>query len=796
MLAPYSWLKDYVEINISPKELADKMTMSGTKVERVEHLGQDINKVVVGKILEINKHPNADRLLVTKVNVGSEVVQIVTGAKNIKEGDYIPVALVGSTLPGGVEIKKSKLRGIESFGMMCSAQELSLNIKNLPEEQIQGIYIFNEELPIGKDVKEVLGLNEIVFEFELTNNRPDCMSVVGLSREIAATLNKPLNIPGNNPNIEENQIKNYTSIEVLDDNCTRFIAGIIKDVKIGQSPKWMQDRLARVGVRSINNIVDVTNYVMMEMGQPLHAYDYNKLTENRIIVRKAYSGEKLITLDGIKRELDPSMLVIADAKKPLGIAGVMGGGNSEVDDNTNIILLEAANFEKDSVRHTAKRIGLRTEASTRYEKGIDPNLAILAINRACQLLEEINAGIIVEGFIDIYPNPLDVHYIEIDPIWVNRFIGIDISKEQMAGYLESLGMKVELLNQILRIKIPTFRQDLKLPEDIAEEIARLYGYDNIPSTLMSGITVQGIKTYKQKLEDRIKNLLVGQGGYEICTYSFISPQSLDKLNIPDNSVKREILELINPLGEENSIMRTTLISSMLEVISHNISHDTNEAFLFEMANTYHPTKSNTDKLPIEDQSLCLGLFGDDVDFFDIKGIVENILSECGISQFEFERLNSPTFHPGRSTEIIYQGETLGVLGEIHPDVGENYNIPKRIYIGEFNFDLLSKRSNLSKEYRKLPKYPSVNRDIAIQIKEEIPVREIEKIIEKQNSTIIESFSLFDIYKGEQIPEGYKSVAYSIVYRNSDRTLTDKEVDKVHNKIVADLENNMGASLRE
>ncbi|HHT50592.1 MAG TPA: phenylalanine--tRNA ligase subunit beta [Eubacteriaceae bacterium] len=795
MLAPYSWLKDYVEIDIKPKELADKMTMSGTKVEKIEYLGKEINKVVVGKILEINKHPNADRLLVTKVDIGKEVIQIVTGAKNINEGDYIPVALVGSTLPGGLEIKKSKLRGVESYGMMCSAEELKLDINNLPKEQIEGIYIFPERLPIGKDVKEVFGLNEAIFEFELTNNRPDCMSIVGLAREVAGTLNKPLNMPNIDIKVKKGSIEKYTSVKILDnDHCFRFTAAIIKDVKIGESPKWMQERLAKVGVRAINNIVDVTNYVMMELGQPLHAYDYNKLIENRIVVRKALPGEELTTLDGIKRSLDPSMLVIADAKKPLGIAGIMGGANSEVDENTCTILLEAANFEKDNLRQTAKKIGLRTEASTRYEKGIDPNLTMLAITRACKLLEEINAGTIVDGFMDVYPNPLNAHYVNVDPEWVNKFIGINISSKEMANYLESLGMEVAI-NNVLKIKVPTFRQDLKIPEDIVEEVARLYGYDKIPSTLMSGVTVLGTKTYKQKLEERVKNLLVSQGGYEICTYSFVSPQSLDKLNIPEDSKKREVLRLINPLGEENSIMRTTMISSMLEVISHNISHNIDEAFLFEIANTYHPTKSNIEKFPIENKYLCLGLYGN-VDFFDIKGIVENILNELGISKYEFQRLNSLSFHPGRSAQVLYEGKILGVLGEIHPNVAENYGISKRIYIGEFNFDLLNQNSKLDKKYKTLPKYPSVVRDIAIQIKDNIPVREVEKIIENQKSPIIESYSLFDIYKGEQIPEGYKSVAYSIVYRNNNRTLTDREVDIIQNKIVLDLQSKIEASLRE
>jgi phenylalanyl-tRNA synthetase beta chain len=795
MLASYKWLNDYVEIDISPKELADKMTMSGTKVEKIEELGKEISKVVVGKILEINQHPNADRLVVTKVDVGSEIIQIVTGAKNISEGDYIPVALVGSTLPGGVNIGKSKLRGIESHGMMCSAQELSLDIESLPHEQVVGIYILKEKYPLGMDVKEIFGLDEVVIEFELTYNRPDCLSIIGLAREVSATLNKPLILPEIIIDKEVDNIKDFTKIDVLEpEYCTRFIAKIIKDVKIGQSPKWMQERLAKVGVRSINNIVDVTNYVMMEMGQPLHAYDYNKLAENRIIVRKAYEGEKLVTLDDVERTLDSSMLVIADAKNPLGIAGVMGGGNSEVDENTNIILLEAANFDSNSVRQTAKKLGLRTEASSRYEKGVDLNLQELAMKRAAQLLEEINAGTIVENHIDIYNKPLESQYITIDPKWVNKFIGIDISAEQMADYLERLDMEVEIGDQF-EIKVPTFRQDLKLPEDIAEEIARLYGYDKIPSTLMSGITVQGKRTYKQKLEDRVKDLMVAQGGNEICTNSFTSAQFLDRLNVSSDDDMKKTLMLINPLGEENSMMRTTLVDNMMQVINHNINHNIEEAFFFEIAKTYHPIELPIKNLPNEKNTLCVGIYGD-VDFFNIKGIIENLLEECGISKYEFQKFNSSTFHPGRTAQVMVQDKVLGILGEIHPDVTENYDVSQRVYIGEFDFDLICKKGDLEKRYKELPKYPAVIRDIALQLKEGIPAREVEKIIEAQGSDIIESYSLFDVYQGEQIPKGYKSLAYSIVYRRQDGTLTDKEVGRVHNKIVKDLQYKLDANLRE
>lgn len=795
MLASYKWLNDYVRMDISPKELAEKITMSGTKVEKMRELGKEISHVVVGKILEIEQHPDADRLVVTKVDTGKSTIQIVTGASNISEGDYIPVALVGSTLPGGIKIGKTKLRGIESYGMMCSAQELSLDIESLPHEQVVGIYILKEKYPLGMDIQKIFGLDDVVIEFELTYNRPDCLSIIGLAREVSATLNKPLIFPEMNIDYEEDHIGQYTHIDVLDSElCNRFTAKVIKNIEIESSPKWMQERLKKVGIRPINNIVDATNYVMMELGQPLHAYDYNKLSENRIVVRRAYEGEKLVTLDQVERKLDSSILVIADAKKPLGIAGVMGGSNSEVDDNTKTIVLEAANFEKNSIRKTAKKLGIRTEASTRFEKGIDPNLSEIAIKRAIHLLERMSAGTVVEGDIDIYPKPEKTHFIVVDPKWINKFIGIDVSAEQMANYLEPLGIEVEIGEQ-LEIKVPTFRQDLKLPEDIAEEIARMYGYEKIPSTLMRGITVQGKKTYEEKLENQIKDLFVGQGGYEISTSSFTSPESLEQLKINKDNMKRKALMLINPLGEENSMMRTTLIDQMMQVIHHNINHDIEEAFFFEIANTYHPQEIPIQNLPKEKKTICIGLYGE-VNFFDAKGIVENLLEECGLIGYEFQSLSCPTLHPGRSAKVIFEGERIGILGEVHPDVGENYDVSQRVYVGEFDFNLLSINSNLEKKYVELPRYPSITRDIALQLKDDIPAREVEKIIETQGNKIIESYSLFDVYQGEQIPKGYKSLAYSIVYRKGKSTLTDEEVAKVHNKIVKDLQEKLQAKLRE
>ncbi len=796
MLVPLKWLKTYVEIELSPKELADRMTMSGTKVESIEEIGDEIQDVVVGKILEITQHPNADRLLVVKVDTGTGTLQVVTGAKNIQEGDYVPVALVGASLPGGISIGKNKLRGVESYGMLCSAQELALNITSLPKEQLTGIYILDKEYPLGMDIRKVLGLDDVVFEFELTNNRPDCQSIIGIAREVAATLDKKLMLPKIQIKHQQDHIRNYTSIEIQDpDLCQRYTAKMLRNIKIQPSPYWLQERLAKVGIRSINNIVDVTNYIMVETGQPLHAFDYDKLEQKRIMVRRAKEDERLVTLDNIERTLDPSMLVIADGKKAIGIAGIMGGENSEIDENTKNIILESANFDKNSIRLTAKKLGLRTEASNRYEKGLDPNLTEWAMNRAAQLLEEINAGIIVDGFIDIYHNPLEPHYIEVDSDWVNRFIGIQITPEEMGRHLESLGMDVEILNSKLNVKIPTYRQDLQLEEDIAEEIARLYGYDRIPETIMAGITVQGVRTPIQKLEDRIKDVLVAQGGFETITYSFASPQSLERLNIPMVDIKEKTLAILNPLGDENSLMRTTIMDHMLQVINHNINHNIHEGFLYELSNTYHPNRGQKNKLPREVKTLCLGLYGD-VDFFHLKGIVENILKACGIKDFEIIEGESSIFHPGRRAQLLCQDESLGIFGEIHPDVAERYGIYQRIYMGEFNFEKINEFSNLNTQYEELPKYPSVTRDFAIIIQDSIPAREVEKIIENQHSEIVESYTLFDVYQGKQIPQGYKSLAYSIIYRKKDGTLTDIEVHKVHNKIISDLQYKLEAKLRD
>ncbi|SHJ61361.1 phenylalanine--tRNA ligase subunit beta [Tepidibacter formicigenes] len=792
MLVPLKWLRDYVDIDINAQEFADKMTMTGSKVEKVENFGEDIEKVVVGKILEINKHPNADKLIVTKVDIGSEVVQIVTGAKNVKEGDLIPLALVGAKLPGGIKIKKGKLRGELSQGMMCSSEELGIPFSMIEESKRDGIYVLDEEYELGKDVKELLGINDSLIEFEITSNRPDCLSIIGIAREAAVTLNKELKYPKINVKESDEEIK--FNIEIEDDAlCPRYSARIIKDVKIGSSPYWMQRRLIEAGVRPINNIVDITNYVMLELGQPLHAFDLKELETDTIVVRKAKEGEKFTTLDDVERTLDENMLLITDGKKPVAIAGVMGGANSEVSSNTKEILLESANFNADSIRKTSKKLGLRTEASSRFEKGIDVNLVEVALNRAAQLIEEIGAGRVLKGFVDNYKNPVENKKIVVRPQRINKLLGENIPLNQFIEILESLEFKCSLVDDKLEIIVPSFRLDIDMEADILEEIARIYGYDNIPSKMIYGTTTMGLKTIGQIFEENIKNSLVAMGLNEILTYSFVSSRGVDKINMPEHSIKRNFIKIMNPLGEETSVMRTTLLPNMLDVASRNYSRKVEEFAGFEIGNTFMPMDNI---MPVEKKSIALGLYRDKMDFFFIKGIIEELFESIGFKNYEIiPEKNHPTFHPGRCANIVYNDNIVGVFGELHPDVLENYDINTRMYAGELDFELLLTFARDNKTYKPLPKYPAITRDIALLVKDEVFVKEIEDVIKENSKGLVESFKLFDVYKGAQIEEGYKSVAYSIVYRSKDKTLTDEEVNKVHDNIVKELSEKINANLR-
>jgi phenylalanyl-tRNA synthetase beta chain len=786
MKVPYKWLLEYVDLgNKDIKEVGDAMTLSGSKVEEVIEFGKEIDKVVTGKITKAERHPDADKLQICKVDIGSEVIQIVTGAANIKEGDIIPAALHGSSLPGGVKIKKGKLRGIESNGMMCSEVELGLS----PEGS--GIMILPEDTPLGVDIKQILGLQGGVIDFEITSNRADCFGVYGIAREAAATFGTKLKELETSFKEQADDINHYVSVSVSDDLCRRYIARMVKNVKIGPSPDWMQQYLLDSGVRPINNMVDITNYVMLELGQPLHAFDYRYLDGKKINVRRANDEEKFTTLDGVERTLDSSMLVIADGVKAVGIAGVMGGENSEVKDDTEVIVFEAANFNGPNVRITSKKLGLRTDASSKFEKDLDPNLAEIAIKRACHLVELIGAGEVVSGAIDIYPDQVEPYSIEVSTEWINKFLGLEIEVSLMKEILTNLGMKVEG-DEILKIEVPTFRQDVRIKEDIAEEIVRIYGYNKLPSEKMHGETVEAIWTDEQKLIRTVKGAMVANGLYEAMTYSFLSPKVFDSIKLPEDSELRNTVTILNPLGEDFSVMRTTAIPNILDSLGRNNARDNKQVALFEIARNYLKTEGD---LPEEKDMLVIGMFGN-VDFYSLKGVVENLLSVLGVDKSEFAKeAENPTFHPGKTAKLLVRKKNAGVLGEIHPDVAENYGIEDRVYVAEIDLKVLFGASKLDRKYKTLPKFPAVTRDIAMLISDEVTVADIENIIRKSGKELIENVKLFDVYKGKQIPEGQKSVAYSLSYRAENRTLKDEEVNKVHDNIVKALGDKLGAQLR-
>ena len=797
MLLPVKWLKDYVDINVDTKELSDLLTLSGSHVESIIDLDKGIKNVVVGHILKIKEHPNADKLCITIVDVGKEELQIVTGATNIKEGDYVPVALVGARLPNGVKIKKGKLRGENSFGMLCSLRELGISDNVVPKEMKDGIFILDGEYQIGLDIKEVLGLYGEVIEFEITPNRPDCLSIIGMARETSATINTKMKYPDIKIKNEEGNISDYIKgVEIADEElCNRYYARVIKNVKIEPSPLWLQTRLMEAGVRPINNIVDITNYVMLEFGEPLHAFDLGKVVGNNIYVRKAVESENIKTIDGTVRELKPSDLIIADGERPIAIAGVMGGFDTEITDDTNIILLEAANFDDNSVRLTSKSLGLRTEASARFEKGIDSNLCEVACNRVCQLIEEINAGVVVGGVIDNYPNRQYPQKVQLRLDRVSKLLGVEIEKENIIGILNRLEFNVYEKDDTLQVEVPTFRLDVEREVDLIEEIGRIYGLHNIPNKSLVGSLTRGEMPYNAIIKDKAIKILQGLGLNEVMTYSFISPKAYDKIKLNPNSIKRKSVKIINPLGEDYSVMRTTIIPNMMDLLSRNYNHGVKEAFAYEVGNIFIPKNESTTELPLEKMTLTIGMYGD-VDFYYIKGVIETLLKRLGMEDFRYLREeNHPTFHPGRTANIIYNNKVLGVIGEVHPDVIENYEMEIPVYIGELDFDIIVKEANLINKYKPLPKYPSITRDLAVVLDKDIPVANIEDVIKKWGKGIVEEVKLFDVYEGEQIPEDKKSVAYSITYRSYEKTLKDEDVNVVHEKIIEEIEKTFEANLR-
>ncbi|GAA0092300.1 phenylalanine--tRNA ligase subunit beta [Paraclostridium bifermentans] len=794
MLVPLKWLRDYVDIDRETQEFADMMTMTGSKVEKVEFFGKETNGVEVCKILEIEQHPDADRLKVTKVEVADgQILQIVTNATNINVGDYVPVARIGAVLPGDFKIKKGKLRGVLSEGMFCGAEELTIPSQYVEEHKKDGIYILDHQdsFELGMDVREALGINDALIEFEITSNRPDCRSIIGIAREAAVTLGKELKYPQITVNGSDEEMK--FEIDVQTELCKRYCGKVIKDVKVGPSPYWMQRRLIEAGMRPINNIVDITNYVMLELGQPLHAFDLEDIKYDKMIVKLAQEGEKFTTLDGAQRTLTSDMLVIGNQDKTLDLAGIMGGENSEVKDNTTSIFLEGASFAKENIRATSKKLGLRTEASSRFEKGIDVNLTEAAVNRACQLIEELGCGTVLNGMLDYYPKKEEVQKITANPERINKLLGVNVPMDQFINILERLEFKCNLISSDkLELEVPSFRLDICEDADILEEVARIYGYENIPSATLEGNATAGVKTNKQKFMDNVKSNSIAVGLNEILTYSFVSPRGVDKLNLAEDDERREFVKIINPLGEETSVMRTTLIPNMLDVISTNLSHKVEEVYAFECGNTFRPQEG----LPVETKKLSIGMYGKEVDFFAIKGAVETILTNVGFDGYEVEpETKNLTFHPGRCAKLVYNNICIGTFGELHPDVLENYDLNQRVYVAEIDMDLVFENLNNSKVYNPLPKYPATTRDIALLVKDEVFVKQIEDIIKANGSDILESYQLFDVYKGAQIEEGHKSIAYSITYRSKDKTLTDEDVAKVHDKIVSELSEKLNANLR-
>lgn len=779
------WLGDYVDLQaleLPIRTFVADMTMSGSKVEAYEVEGAELENIIVGKVLSVEKHPNADTLYICKIDVGgAEPIQIVTGADNVVPEALVPVAMDNSVVHGGQKIKKGKLRGEVSQGMLCSLEELGLTQGDFPYAIEDGIFLLEEDCAIGQPIQEAIGLNDTLVEFEITSNRPDCLSVTGLAREAAAVYKAPFTMKEPVVKGGAGDTKELLNVSVENQElCLRYAAGVVKNVKIGPSPRWMRERLRASGVRPINNIVDITNYVMLEYGQPMHAFDLRHVKGAKIVVRNARDGETITTLDGVERVLSPEMLVIADEASPSAVAGVMGGEFSGVYEDTETVVFESACFNGPSVRTTAKKLGMRTESSGRFEKGLDPETCMLALSRACELVELLEAGEVCDGFIDIRTAPKAPAQIPLSADYINRFLGTEIPEADMAEMLRRLECRVE--NGV--VTPPSFRGDLKITADLSEEIARLYGYNNIPSKALQG-TAEGVVTPEQQFERELIQELMGQGYYEIITYSFISPKSYDKIALPADSALRSSVVISNPLGEDTGVMRTTGVPSMLDVLSRNYNNRITEASLFEVATKYIPTEEG--KLPAESKQVILGSYGGDADFFALKGAVEAILRRAGIEDAEYmAAADNPTFHPGRCARVMVEGELLGTFGEVHPKVCENYGIEARAYVAELEFDALRGKAAVEKTFTPLPRYPASSRDLALVCEEELPVGEIEKAIRGAAGALLEKLELFDVYRGQQIGEGKKSCAYALTLRAQDRTLTDEECDRTVQKILKKL----------
>lgn len=786
MKVSYNWLRRYVDIDVSIEQLCNKMVQSGFEVDGIEDLSKSMSNVVVGRVLTIEKHPDADRLLICQLDVGQQQLQIVTGADNLFEGALVPVALHNSHLPNGMHIKKGKLRGVDSYGMLCSGEELCLKEWDYPGAEVNGILILKDEYPAGTDMRTVIGLDDIIIDFSVTANRPDCQSMLGIAREVAVAFNTELKLPQPQYKTIGGNVHEYIEVSVEDnDLCPRYYGRVVTNVRIAQSPDWMKKFLKAAGMRPINNIVDITNFVMLETGQPMHAFDLRDVSGGKIVVRRAHDGETMTTLDGNEHKLSKDMLAIADAEKPSCLAGIMGSLDSGIKDDTTTIFFESAKFRRDSVRRTARTLGLRTESSARFEKGVDILNVEYAMERALQLIYELDAGDIVDGIIDCNQGLPDKRIITVLASDVNSLLGIEIPAETMADILNRLSITTTLLGDKLTCAVPSFRDDIEGSADIAEEVIRIYGYDHIVARPMYGAVVRGRKSHKRLCADRIKSRLIAHGLYETMNYSFISKKAFDMLDLPEDDSRRQTVSLLNPLGEEYSVMRTQLISSMLNVISLNLNRKIPGARLFELNKVFLPKSDNADELPDEVLKLSIGLYGEEEDFFTLKGIVEDVLSLFGVVP-GFKASKEPFLHPGRQAQALYNDEIFAVMGEVHPDTAERFGINTRVYVAQISVEALAGIKQPLVLYRPLPRFPAIERDLALVCDRNLAVAEIESTIKNFAGHNLESIALFDVYQGEQIEKGKKSVAYRLTFRSAQSTLKDEDVDAALNKIIIKL----------
>ncbi len=804
-----SWIKAYVpDLDVTAQEYTDAMTLTGTKVEGYSCLDKNLENIVVGEVLSVERHPDADKLVVCQVNVGAgEPVQIVTGAPNITEasvGEKVPVVLDGGRVAGGhdggalpedgIKIKKGKLRGVESCGMMCSVEELGADRDMYPDAPESGIYILPKDSVPGEDAVAVMGLRDVVFEYEITSNRVDCYSVIGIAREAAATFRKTFTAPSVTKTGNDEDINDYLKVRVENSRlCPRYCARMVKNIRLAPSPRWMQRRLAASGIRPINNIVDITNYVMEDYGQPMHAFNYDQLAGHEIIVKCAKDGDVFQTLDGQERKLDSTILMINDGEKEVGIAGIMGGENSKITDDVTTMVFESACFDGTNIRLSAKKVGLRTDASGKYEKGLDPNTAEEAVNRACQLIEELGAGEVIGGIIDIYPVKKEEKRIPFDAARINRLLGTDIPEADMLEYFRMIELGYDADTK--EVIAPTWRQDLERMADVAEEVARFYGYDRIPTTLPSGEATTGKLSYKLRIEGLAREIAEFCGFSQGMTYSFESPRVFDKMMIPADSPLRRAVNISNPLGEDFSVMRTTSLNGMLTSLATNYNRRNKDVRLYELANVYRPIALPLTELPDERMQFTLGMYGDG-DFFTMKGVIEEFFDKAGMHKKPHYDPNGehPYLHPGRKADIVYDGTVVGFLGEVHPDVADNYKIGDRAYVAVIDMPSIMEFTTFDRKYTGIAKFPAVTRDISMVVPKHILVGQIEDIIEQRGGRFLESYKLFDIYEGAQVLAGHKSVAYSITFRAKDHTLEDKEVSAVMNKILNGL-SGLGIELR-